>query len=150
MWYNARRRHKVEKIGNKDAERLITYVAKRAHSDSQLITDVSKLWRDKYESETGISTDIFDKHVLEAVAAAAVERQVQHEKLHQYYLAREAEKYRPRGELPTPVGVLSFETPEDAVRNLYTPECGPDSWAVYKDPGTSRFWASGYYNTSGT
>jgi hypothetical protein len=140
----------MEKIDNKDAQRLITYAARYAHYEQNIIPGVSELWRDKYEAETGILTEVFDKHVLDAVEAAAAKRRLEHERLHQYYLEREAEKYRPKGEHPTPAGVLSFETPEDAVRSLFTPECGPDSWSVYKDPQTGRFWANGWYSTSGT
>lgn len=43
-----------------------------------------------------------------------------------------------------------FDTADDALGSLYSPSMGPESWSVFKDPKTGKYWAVGDYDTSGT
>lgn len=68
--------------------------------------------------------------------------------------------YRTRGGAMAPVRAVPaddwtrrnalFDTPDAAVRDLFTPEGGPESWTVYQDTQTGRFFARGRYDTYGT
>ena len=43
-----------------------------------------------------------------------------------------------------------FDSPSDAVRSLYSNQMGPESWTVYVDPQSGKYYAFGTYDTWGT
>ena len=68
--------------------------------------------------------------------------------------------YRTRGGAMAPVRAVPaddwtrrnalFDTPKAAMDALFTHQGGPESWTVYQDTQTGRFFARGRYDTYGT
>jgi hypothetical protein len=116
--------------------------AKNLRADPASLEKIISLYDQKYAAGEGLSGD----DLRAAVAKYDADMKASTQK---YYADKRARDLYTT-EMEPNEKEETYGSPEDALRSLYKPDIGPESYNLHKSPKTGRFFGRGRYNTSGT